>query len=382
MGLTNTAPFTFTKRGVFYFSRRVPSDLQGHYRRDRITLSLKTKSSSSAATKANSLAARLDEEWLTLRWRSGGDPLERFRRTQPVSLERSSAPLLSEAKSFYLDAKGPTRPKTFRQAVERAVGLLTKLHGDRPVDQYAREDANAFRDALLAQGLQPVSAKRTISTIQALLNFTTREHGLPDVTAFSSLYFGEEDEKQSKRKPIPVDVIRSVQSECRRLDDEGRWLVALISDTGMRLAEAAGLVREDVVLDGEYPHVIVRPHPWRRIKTRASERTVPLVGEALWAAKRAFEEAPGRFLFPKYTSEAGCKANSASAALNKWLKPRLPEGCVVHSFRHSFRDRLRAVECPKPIMDRLGGWTLEGIGEGYGDGYDMPVLNRWVYRAI
>ena len=43
--------------------------------------------------------------------------------------------------------------------------------------------------------------------------------------------------------------------------------------------------------------------------------------------------------------------NSASAALNKWLRNYAPEGCVVHSFRHSMRDRLRAVECPKEIID-------------------------------
>ena len=40
--------------------------------------------------------------------------------------------------------------------------------------------------------------------------------------------------------------------------------------------------------------------------------------------------------------------------LNKWLKPYIPENCVVHSLRHSFRDRLRSVEVL--IIDRLGGW--------------------------
>ena len=34
----------------------------------------------------------------------------------------------------------------------------------------------------------------------------------------------------------------AVQEGCRHLDDEPRWLIALISDTGMRLAEAAGLL--------------------------------------------------------------------------------------------------------------------------------------------
>ena len=47
--------------------------------------------------------------------------------------------------------------------------------------------------------------------------------------------------------------------------------MALISDTGMRLSEAAGLAREDIVLDADIPHVIIRPHPWRRLKTKGSE---------------------------------------------------------------------------------------------------------------
>jgi hypothetical protein len=41
--------------------------------------------------------------------------------------------------------------------------------------------------------------------------------------------------------------------------------------------------------------------------------------------------------------------------------------------RHSFRDRLRAVEAPTDMIDQLGGWTLKSVGQGYGDGY-QPVL--------
>ena len=65
--------------------------------------------------------------------------------------------------------------------------------------------------------------------------------------------------------------------------------MALISDTGMRLSEAAGLASEDVVLDTDIPHVIIPPHPWRRLKTKGSERTLPLVGYSLWSADRAVE---------------------------------------------------------------------------------------------
>jgi hypothetical protein len=33
---TKSAPFTFVKQGIFYFSRRVPSDLSHHYNASRI----------------------------------------------------------------------------------------------------------------------------------------------------------------------------------------------------------------------------------------------------------------------------------------------------------------------------------------------------------
>ena len=52
----------------------------------------------------------------------------------------------------------------------------------------------------------------------------------------------------------------------------------------------------------------------------------------------------------------GNNVNSASTALNKWLKSRVPEGCVIHSSRHSLRDRLKAVQCPSDMIDQIGGW--------------------------
>jgi len=64
----------------------------------------------------------------------------------------------------------------------------------------------------------------------------------------------------------------------------------LLSDTGMRLGEAVGLAVKDINLDNEIPHLNLIPHPWRRLKTKGSERCVPLVGEALWAAFRAIKE--------------------------------------------------------------------------------------------
>jgi hypothetical protein len=81
------------------------------------------------------------------------------------------------------------------------------------------------------------------------------------------------------------------------------------------------------------------------------------------------------YAFLKYSSAKGTNASSASAAINKWLKPRLPVGCVVHSFRHSLRDRRKAVQCPSDMIDQIGGWSTAGVGQSYGEGYGLQLLH-------
>ena len=165
------------------------------------------------------------------------------------------------------------------------------------------------------------------------------------------------------------------------MDDDLRWLIALLSDTGMRLGEAVGLLKSDIILNKAPPPLNLIPHPWRRLKTTGSERNIPLVGASLWSAKRIKQSDPtNQFAFPRYCNGQSHNSNSASAALNKWLRTHAPEGCVVHSFRHSMRDRLRAVECPKEIIDQIGGWSSSDVGETYGEGFPLTNLSEWLNK--
>jgi hypothetical protein len=54
----------------------------------------------------------------------------------------------------------------------------------------------------------------------------------------------------------------------------------------MRLSEAAGLHINDIILDEDIPYINLTPHPWRSLKTKGSQRQIPLVGASLWAAQR------------------------------------------------------------------------------------------------
>ena len=143
------------------------------------------------------------------------------------------------------------------------------------------------------------SVRRVFGTVKAITNLAIREYGLACPNVFANVFIPD-DEKASTRLPIPDGNLVAIQKECVELDDDVRWLVALISDTGMRLAEAAGLLVSDIKFDADVPHIALRRHPWRSLKTKGSERDIPLVGMSLWAARRIVESQQD-FAFPRYT---------------------------------------------------------------------------------
>ena len=224
------------------------------------------------------------------------------------------------------------------------------------------------------------SVKRIFASVRSIINLVMREYGIDGSNAFSQTYMPDRNDAKD-RQPIPEKQLKALQDRCRHLDDDVRWLVALISDSGMRLAEAVGLAKADFKLDDKIPHIDLKPHMWRRLKTRGSKRQIPLVGLSLWAAKQIIESSSSDscLAFPRYCSAVRCNSNSASGALNKWIKQTVGSEYVVHSLRHSLRDRLRAKECPSDLIDQIGGWTTAGAGEGYGRGYGLDVLAKWMH---
>ena len=374
------ASYLWVKGQTYYFNRRVPKDVQAHYKASRIVICLKTSRKDQAIRAARSIAQRLEEYWMYLRLANIDVPAFHLLKSEPQKLSQSSGMTLSDALKLYLRLKGVNKGKVFRRGAERNIQSVVGVLSDRHLDEYSSSDAAAYRDYLLKRGLTTNSVKRNFATIRSVINLAIQEHGLDCRNAFSKVYLPDLDDAK-KRKPLPIENIREIQKECMSIDDEARWLVALISDTGMRLSEAAGLHIDDIKLDCEIPHIDLKPHAWRGLKTRGSQRQIPLVGASLWAAKRVKEtNTASPYAFPRYTSARGTNANSASAAINKWLRPRVPEGCVIHSFRHSLRDRLRAVQCPSDMIDQIGGWSTAGVGQSYGEGYGLTATTGFLMQ--
>ena len=362
--------------GIYHFIRRIPVDLRSHYRSDRICLSLRTKSAAIACRAADSISQRLDDYWSGLRLQKMDVPALHLLISNDDN--KHDSPTLKEAVDAYLLLKGGVTNPVFVRTARRNGRYVIAALGNRPITAYSSADAAKFRDYLFENGLSLGSVRRIFGSVRSIINLVMREQGIEGANAFARTYMPERN-GQKERLPIPSVALSVLQQNCKDKDDEARWLIALISDTGMRLAEAAGLAMNDIYIDEELPHVSIRTHSWRRLKTKSSERLVPLVGASLWAAKR-LHQSGGAFAFPRYCNEQGCNANSASAALNKWMRGIIGNEYVIHGLRHSLRDRLRAVDCPSDITDQIGGWTTEGVGHGYGRGYSLEVKAKWMRK--
>jgi len=224
---TKSIPYTFNRGGYYYFSRRVPSDLIGHYSYPRVVQGLRTRSPSQAKTRALIAAAKLDEYWCRLRMTDPdllGSHLLKDPRTANHTASDSIS--LSSAINLYVQHKGQGKGKTFNLSVQRAFRYLVKACGSKDLHEYTRADALKYRDHLVKKGLAGSSITRVLNTVRPVFNFAISEYALDIKNPFVGIYHNR-SHGVSKRFPIPLDVIREIQKECVAYDDDMRWLVAI-----------------------------------------------------------------------------------------------------------------------------------------------------------
>jgi len=251
---------------TYYFLKRVPYDLKEYYSVKRLCFSLKTKSYTSALRITKSVLQRLEDYWLGIRLQKMDIPaIHLVKANDNVD---DSSPLISDALDLYLKLKGEGKDKTFIRTANRNIEYIIKVLSNKSIRLYSSSDASKFRDWLMEQGMSNSTLKRVFSSVKAIINLTINEHGLDITNPFSKVYLPSID--SDIRVSIPLEDIKIIQTISKKEDDELRWLLLLLSDSGMRLSEALGLSKDDINLNNPIPHIRLIPHPWRRLKTRTS----------------------------------------------------------------------------------------------------------------
>ena len=358
-------PYTICRSGTYYYNRRVPKhavEAYGAFIRQSLS-----QCPEEAAEYAKRLGYVLEASWKSKAGVTAVDVATIIDSFKP------RASLLSEMAEEYLSLRqiDQTPPRV-------ALKIFISLAGDRDVGEYSREDAKLFARTLTLRGNKTATIRRRINSLSAILNYAYAELDLDKSNPFTRLIIRNEGDDVSKRGTFTNEQLKRGYDKAVTSGSQIKLLMPLLGETGCRLAEIVGLELNDIDMGNELIHI--RPNSIRRLKTRNSERTLPLVGYAKTAMELALAESDGKYLFPRYVRDGKCTADNASAALNKWLKKDF-DGLTAHCLRHTFRDRLRAVECPLELIDQIGGWrSVSSIGAGYGKGCSFDVVKQHMLR--
>ncbi len=294
-------------------------------------------------------------------------------------------PLLSEALEVYLAEHQRGDDAEFRRIVTRDVKTAITVLGDKPVTDITRDDAKRLRDYLGNQ-MKTASVRRRMNPVSAVINRVIVEKGLTITNPFAKLAIRGLHEDSSERVPFTIDELKIIAAQCVLMNDDIRHIIGMMLDLGCRISEVVGLRVSDIDLAAETPFVHFCQHDARSLKTSNSERKVPLVGMALWAAQQAVAAATDHksiYLFPRYFDGAKgiIQGTHASNTANKWLRSVTGVEKTSHSFRHSMRDRLREVGVEQEIQDVIGGWARRSVGQQYGSGYKMKSLRNALLKV-
>jgi integrase len=267
----------------------------------------------------------------------------------------------------------PDQVRKWTSAKKRAVEILIEQKGDKALHELSRDDALSYadwwEDRVIAEGLNAGTANKNISHIGGMIRAVNKrlKLGLDNVFAGTRIEGG----RDGSRKPFDLDFIRDVilaDGKLADLNDEARDAVYVIMETGARPSEIINLSPQRIMLDAPIPYIRIRAED-RLLKTEHSERDVPLVGLALDAMRRW----PNGF--PRYFDKG---SNFSATAMKHFKKHKLlpTEKHSVYSLRHSFKDRLKAVEAPEELIDEMMGHTIDK--PKYGDGYGLKLKLKYL----
>ncbi len=232
----NQSSYILVSFGIYHFVKRVPADVQQYSRSDRVNISPRTKSVKAATRAAQSISQRLDDYWHGLRLPKMEVPALHLLIDDKADVEDKN-PTLLDAVEMYLKLKASKDSPTFVRAARSNSRYVVEALGNRPIAAYATSDAVTFRDHLFAEGLSLGSVKRIFGSVRSIINLVMREYGIEGNNAFAKNYMPDRNDT-GDRQPIPQGKLIHLQQSCINAEDEKRWLLAVISDTGMRLSEA------------------------------------------------------------------------------------------------------------------------------------------------
>ncbi len=368
--------------------------------------------------------------------RNRGEPIDTPKLVEPSVDETANSDGLDAAYEGWLKVK--KRSASAIREFKHAIARFKELHGDLAITQITRRHVREFREALQdiakrrtgklrdaplpdlvewsrkhpdAERISPASVNKLLGGVQAVLVWARDNGMIPDEMPWADPFSNMRlEEPRSNRQPWEPDELKVLFGSpvftqgTRPVAGRGEaayWLPLLALCTGARLNELAPLTVHDVKNDEttglHYITVIEDLQSGRSVKTKASVRAVPIHPELIrigildFIAYRKAKDGDAARLFPLLTAGPN---GGFGEAWSKWFgryKRSLGitnPNSVFHSFRHGFKDALRAASVSEDVNDALTGYSSGGnvVARGYGARemlrrFGLPALHAAVAKA-
>ncbi len=402
---------------TYYYRRRVPEEVKHLDKRQEVRISLKTKDIKEARIKADIYNHEMDVFWKALissgnahnieekyisavnlakskgfTYRTAAEiaqrPLDRIieRIETPIENAPMATAILGGAEEpqiklsacidkFWplcvdrLTGKSEHQIKKWKNPRNAAMLNFIDVVGDKPLQDITRKEVLSFRE----WWLEKINSGHSSDTGNKQLRFV--KDMLQDVALhceidsnfdgmFTKTRFTVID---NPRPPFEENYVQNtLLKTLETLNEEARRAVFVMAEIGLRDCEVLGLTRADIKLDEPIPYVWIR----NNLKTRTSERKIPLVGYAL-AALKLQQNGFNRWKNPDYFS----------GTVNKYLREndlKPTKRHTLYSLRHTFKDRLRDIQAPEEIIDELMGHKKSG--PKYGRGHTLETKLHWLNK--
>ena len=287
---------------------------------------------------------------------------------------------LGEYQAYKTEDAGESRELELR--VARALKDLGAAIGKQrvaqtPLGEITRADANALRDYLLER-MKPSSVHRYITVVRAAVNYVITEHSLNIPNVFNGLRIKGALASVEDRLPLNDHDLAMVAPNFED-DPVAQALFVTLTDTGARLSEITGLEVRDV--DLQQRSITIRPNGIRQLKTKGSQRTLPLsqrAQELLQGHRRGKGDSDP--IFAEYSRPRG--RDAASAMMMKRLRRSITDKkLTMHSLRHRMKDKLRNTGCPEAISLAILGHSTNTVAANYGSGYALEVMREHLEKV-
>ncbi|WP_197078329.1 site-specific integrase [Hoeflea sp. IMCC20628] len=346
----------------------------------------------------------------------------------------SAAPLLSEAIEGWATEKKTSWDGKSATANVLAAQRFLELARDRPLDQYNKKDARAYKNALKALpknytkhpdlkgctfaeaaikaaelSLPPMSDKnvnKNLGFVRAMWNWSDANFDDVPPNPFNGLNLRIKESGRDDRNPFTASELQAIfnaplYTGCKSAkswrtkgdhvpSDRGNYWVPLIGlFTGARSGEIIQMNVSDVATDGGIAYFKITDEGEEQgLKTKSSLREIPIHPKLLELGILDFaseQRSKGHTrLFPEMRkSDDGHYSSAYSRPFGHFLTSiAVKTGRnSFHSFRHNFEDA--ALDCliPQDIVDALQGHSAAGMAKRYGTGLrKLRVLDEQMQK--